>query len=354
MRIDIRSAQKALKSLVSVQGRLGNVKFDGRPHRITALSPLESSPRSKGGLKWTSDSGHVRKVVVEDLGAGKKRVLYVYYGPWTFQRHTSSAYVVVFHAGGPKVEIRLSKASPVVADRIPIVHAMGFKAGGYKDKPGMHRLALRLIKKANGEISDERAVIGRYRLSDGHLKPAPRRVLLNAIVCALAAIEARRRAGMIKPGSKAGIKSPGKRKKLAWKKGQKIEIFLDAKFGSQEKHEKLVDDLEADLKGQGLKAEREHPHDLVVRKGHRPIVVEAKAWPKGGVLAAAIAATGQLLHYASLFEGPAPRLLLALWKAPDLKELRFLTPAHIGVVWRSKEKWAGDKLARMFLPELVS
>jgi len=354
MRIDIHSAQKALKVLASIQGRLGVVKFDGRAHRITALHPLLSKPLSRGGLKWTSDSGHVRKVMVEDLDAQKKRVLYVYYGPWSSQRHTSSAYVVVFHGGGPKVEIRLSKASPPGDDKVPIVHAMGFKAGGYKDKPGMHRLALRIVRKANVEIGDEEAVIGSYRLSDGHLKPAAKRVLLNVIICALAAIEVRWRARIIAPGSKPGIKSSGKKKRLAWKKGQKIEIFLDAKFGSQEKHEKLIDDIEADLKGLGLKAEREHPHDLVVRKGHRPIIVEAKAWPKGGVLAAAIAATGQLLHYASLFEGAAPRLLLALWKAPDLKELRFLTPAHIGVIWRSKEKWAGDKLARTLLPELLN
>ena len=98
------------------------------------------------------------------------------------------------------------------------------------------------------------------------------------------------------------MKRPGK-KKLNWKAGQKIEILLDAKFGSQELHEKLIDDIQADLKGLGVKAEREHPYDLVVTKGHQQIVVEAKAWPKAGVLAAAIAATGQLLHYADLFGG---------------------------------------------------
>jgi len=135
-----------------------------------------------------------------------------------------------------------------------------------------------------------------------------------------------------------------------------IKILLDRKFESQAAHEKLLIDLAARLQALGIKAGPEDSYDLVVQKGARRIVVEAKAWRRAGTILAAQAATGQLLYYADAFRrdrGVNPGLILALWQAPELADLGFVESADIGLIWPERGEWKGTRLAKRTLPELI-
>ncbi len=354
MRPDVLAAQRALRKLATVRGGVGVVGLRGRSFNVHILSPLLGRPRSRTGLKWVSDAGYYRKMWVLERETGKRRVYYLYYGPWGPPKHARSAYLVIFHGGGPALEVRLSQPRPPEGQEVPIEHVLAFRGASYRDPSAMHRTALRRVERAKIEVAGDSAQIGKYLVSSGQLLPSPKRVLLNAIACSLVALDVRAAA---RGEKESGTDLPAKKKRFKWKKGQMIKILLDSKFESQNLHEKLIEEVRSELRAKGIAAEPKHPYDLVARKGRRWILVEMKAWRKGGAVPAAQAAAGQLLYYSQMFReqyGYRLHLILALWKGPHPDDLRFVRSAGIGVIWPSGHEWSGDRLARRVLPELIA
>jgi hypothetical protein len=229
------------------------------------------------------------------------------------------------------------------------------KGATYKDPTGMTRRALKYARQARVPGNDERVEIASYNARSGAITPSPRETVRRLLACALSVLRVRDMARAV-PRLKSGRRRERTRKPLAWKKGQVIKVLLDRKFESQAAHEKLLIDLAGRLQALGMKAAPEDSYDLVVQKGARRTVVEAKAWRQGGTILAAQAATGQLLYYADAFRrdrGVRPGLILALWRTPELADLGFVESAGIGVVWPERGKWKGTRLARRILPQLI-
>ena len=359
LRPDISAAGRTLGILRSVDGLLGQLRVGSRSYTASISPNLRSKPKSRTNLKWVLDTGHYRELWLEDRGRNRRHLYHVYFGPWN-RRQAKSAYIVVFRSTSPALEIRLSKEKPPPGDRVFIDHPMAFRGQTYGDTTAMRRAALRIVHRAGVPVADDRALIGAYRITPVEIVPSPRRFLQRVIVCAVAKTLIIERAAARRDGaSERGRSRKAKRKEkkgLRWKKNQLMHVHLDERFHSHELHEKLIGELQERLRAQGIKAELEHPYDLVVARGRSRIVIEMKAWRRGGIAAAAQAAAGQLLYYAYSFRRGyrvTPKLLLALWKRPPSDDVRFLESSDIGVIWQSRRGWGGDSRARKLLPELI-
>lgn len=269
MRPDLIAATSALHRLASVHGQLGMIKLPGRSWRIHVEDRLQRNPRRRTSLKWVSDTGFVRKGWARGKRKARPLAFYRYYGPWGGRHQTRSVYVVIFVGGGPALEVRLSQRGGS-AKLIGIRHSLAFRGASYKDPAAMRQEARRLVARTDVPVRNDGAELGAYGIPSGSLRPGAKRLLLRAIACALVAHDIRVRARSRSQSRKRASRKPAKRKRaFKWQRGQVITMELDRKFESQALHERLIDDIRADLDAHGIESHRQHPYDLVVRKGRR-------------------------------------------------------------------------------------
>lgn len=110
----------------------------------------------------------------------------------------------------------------------------------------------------------------------------------------------------------------------------------------QRSHEQLVADFGQWAIASGFSASTEvHPRDLVLVRGTREWLVEAKVVYLGNATRAVREATAQLLMYRHLlYKGTQPTMLALFSEAVGDLYVRFLSSLGIGSVWSTDEGWA--------------
>lgn len=125
-----------------------------------------------------------------------------------------------------------------------------------------------------------------------------------------------------------------------------VARLLGRQLVKSRRHERLIAEYGQWVASQGFAAStREHPRDLILRKGGAEWLVEAKVLYRGNATHAVRAALGQLLTYRHFLWKP-PTIqphLLALFSEPvGHAYADFLDGLGIAVVWKEAGGWRGS------------
>src|SRR6266508_644103 len=357
---EISAAQRLLHVLARITGTFQALPSPGGPVTSTIDRVLRRRPRSLGRLHWSSDSGRYREVWVSRRGQAL-RLFHLYFGSWG-RTARLSAYVVLFRRGNPRLEVRLSPASPSPTGKEPIRHRLVFFGKTYKTPERLRKRALTMARRAGIPVNDRQAILGDFDAKSGVLRPGPREVLRRILICGLikqSLIEAAQTGNETPAAWKRTSKtSSPKRERFPKGKHAKIDLLLDKRFEAWGRHNQLQNRLRETLEAKGYRAEPRGQYDLVVSRGQQRVIIEVKGWSPSNLMAALRAATGQLLYYGHLFrqqEHRTPSLVAAITCQPTADLTDFVEKtAEIGLVWRRADgQLAAGALARRILPKLV-
>lgn len=351
---------KALAHLTRWSGLLRGVPAPGGRASIVVDRVLRRKPRSSGKLHWASDTGTFREVWVR-VGRSAPKLFHLYFGRWG-PSAARAAYVVVFRRGNPQLEVRLSQSGDHSGRVIRIRHRLAFFGRRYRVPTALRDAALGRAQRSGLDVVGREVRLGTYNASTGALAPASNTILRRILLCALikrSLVDAAL-AGRAVPRARAPRPRPFKQKREQFAKGRRavIDLILDERFEAHARHNRLLNLLHERLEGLGYRATDEAPYDLVVRRGRRATIVEAKGWPQAQLVGAVRAAAGQLLYYRYRFlktHRIRASLVIALAYQPPPALVDFAERvASIGVIWLTPQgEFESGGLGRRILPDLV-